>query len=57
MTEDDARCGTTMSEIAIIVLAVAALLLVFGLVKKLVKLVFSAGLLLLIAAAIWYFLQ
>lgn len=45
-----------MSEIAIIALAAAAILLAFGLIKKLVKLAFSAGLLLLVVAGIWYFM-
>ncbi len=46
-----------MSGIIIVLLGIAALLLVFSLFKKLIKLAFTAVLLLLLLAGIWYFTQ
>ena len=44
-------------ELIVIALGILVLLLVFSLFKKLVKLAFSAGFLLLVLAAVWYFTQ
>ncbi len=46
-----------MSVLIIALLGIAALLLVFSLLKKLVKLAFTAAALVLLLAAVWYFTQ